>query len=114
MTRYHRFDEEAAYRDSFRGVKWIDSLPYMEGPRGMIPVTLDAVNRYHRRYDDACRQGYHDLDGVLQGIIEDAYWQAVKVIDGLKADGYGHLISDINLADEGDDMPPPPEELSLV
>jgi len=115
VTRYHRFDVEAAYRDCFRGVVRIDGLPYMDGPRGLIPVTIDAVNRYHRSCDDAYRQGYHDLDGVLQGIAEDAYWQAIKVIDGLKADGYEHLIPDINLTDQGDDLlPPPPEELLLV
>jgi len=115
MANYHRFDAEAAYRDTFEGVVWILERPYMKGPRGLIPVTLDAVNRYYRDRDNAHNQGYHDLELVLDHLREDAYWKAVKVIDGLKADGYGHLIPDINLTDQGDDLlPPPPEELFLV
>lgn len=114
MQKYHRFDEEAAYRDTFRGVVWMDDRPYMDGPRGMIPVTLGAVSRHYRERDDAHNQGYHDLDMVLQNLREDAYWKAVKVVEGLRADGYGSLIPSTSSNDDDDTLPPAPEELNLV
>lgn len=113
MQKYHRFDEEAAYRDTFKGVVWRDDKPYMDGPRGLIPVTLGAVSRHCRERDDAHNQGYHDLDSVLQHLREDAYWNALKVIEGLKADGYAGLIPSTTF-DDDDRLPSPPEELNLV
>lgn len=119
MTKYHRFDAEAAYRDTFKGVVWRDDRPYMDGPRGLIPVTLSAVNRHYRQRDDAHNQGYHDLDTVLEHIREEAYWEAVKVVDGLRVNGYGSLIPHVSEIhsesfDNDDTLPPPPEELPLV
>ena len=113
MQKYHRFDEEAAYRDTFKGVVWRDDKAYMDGPRGLVPVTLGAVSRHCRERDDAYNQGYHDLDMVLQHLREDAYWNALKVIEGLKADGYGSLIPSTPF-DDDDRLAPPPEELDLV
>ena len=89
---YHRFDEDAAYRSTFRGVMVKDNKPYMDGPLGLIPVTIRATERYRRKYNDAFNQGYHDLDSVLQNITETAYWDAVKLMKALKADGYGDLL----------------------
>ena len=89
---YHRFDEDAAYASTFKGVVVVENRPYMEGPLGLIPVTIRAVERYRREYDDAFNQGYRDLDSVLNNITQTAYWNAVKVINALKADGYGDLL----------------------
>ena len=89
---FHRFDEDAAYRSTFKGVVVVENKPYMDGPLGLVPVTIRAVERYRREYDDAYGQGYHHLDLVLQNITETAYWDAVKLIKAFKADGYGDLI----------------------
>ena len=89
---FHRCDADAAYRSTFKGVVVKDKKPYMDGPLGLVPVTIRAVERYRREYGDAFGQGYHDLDVVLNNITETAYWDAVKVIKAFKADGYGDLI----------------------
>lgn len=111
MADYHRFDEEAAWRDTFKGVVIIDSKPWMDGPHGLVPVRRSAVQRYHRAVDDAYGQGYHDVDAVIQGITEQAYWEAIKIVSALKADGYSHLIPSL---DDSELLPPPPEELPLI
>ena len=90
--KFHRFDEDAAYESTFKGVAWVDGLPYMDGPKGRIPVTVAAAERYNREREDAFRGGYRDLDMVLQHIKEDCYWKAVKVIEDLTAKGYETLL----------------------
>jgi hypothetical protein len=99
---FHRFDEDSAYRSTFRGVVMHDNKPYMAGPMGLIPVTIRSVEMYRRNYADAFNQGYHDLDGVLSNITETAYWDAVKAVKTLEADGYGYLIPEIPTRENDD------------
>ena len=90
--RFHRFDEQAAYESTFGGVVWHEGLPYMDGPQGRIPVTIAQAERYSREREDAFGKGYHNVDMVLQNVKENAYWQAVKVIEDLTAKGHGALV----------------------
>ena len=96
--KFHRFDEQAAYESTFSGVVWEDGLPFINGPQGRIPVTISAAERYNRERENAFGQGYRDLDSVLQNLKENAYWSAIKVIEGLKASGHEALLPDLDEA----------------